>query len=115
MDPFHSINELPSVKLILQAHGEEGVLHICSYYGCTDHEMDLEMKEGEVTHFVCPHCESDLKSAHLCRECHSPMDPFDMERGGRLYMCARKGCNMHFLNFKGLRPEDYLLTIKYRS
>jgi len=103
MDPDHLIHALPSAKLRMHVHGHEGDVHLCSQFGCTDHDFDFEVEEGQLTHLTCPHCERELSSGHLCKSCNAPMVPFLTEGGGRLYLCSRKGCHMHLFNFENVR------------
>ncbi len=99
MNPYFTIHNKPSVKLEIKLGEETGVINLCSYYGCTDHSSTLDIKEGDVYQFFCPHCKEELISDHQCRDCNAPMIPFTMDKGGLLHMCSRRGCNSHFMNF----------------
>ena len=99
MNPYHPIQNKASVKLEIQKGEERGVVNLCSYYGCVDHSCTIDIDEGEITQFFCPHCHKELISDKTCRECHAPMVPFSMEKGGLLHMCSRRGCNSHHLDF----------------
>lgn len=99
MDPYRTIHDKPTVKLIVQ-HGEErGQINICSFYGCMDHYSAIPLKKGDHIQLFCPHCDKELTSDIRCRECQSTMIPFAMDHGGRLYLCSRWECNKHYLDF----------------
>ena len=99
MNPYFTIHNKPSVKLFIEGTKGRGTINLCGYYGCTDHSCTINLEEGEVCKFYCPHCEMELTSAHHCRDCEAPMVPFAMDKGGLLHMCSRLGCNSHYLNF----------------
>ena len=99
MNPYHTIHNKPSVKLEIVHGNERGIVNLCAFYGCVDHSCSIEVKEGEITQFFCPHCKEELVSEVPCKECGAPQVPFSMEKGGRLHMCARRGCNSHYLDF----------------
>ena len=99
MDRYHPVQNKPSVHLDLEVDGVKGHIHLCSYYGCTDHHSSIEVKKGEFASFFCPHCHEELISDHECKECRSAMVPLQLEKGGRIYMCSKRGCNQHFLEF----------------
>jgi predicted RNA-binding Zn-ribbon protein involved in translation (DUF1610 family) len=99
MNPYFTIHNKPSVKLDIEVKGARGTVNLCAYYGCVDHSSTLSITEGEIYKFFCPHCAQELISSHQCRDCEAPMIPFSMEKGGLLHMCARRGCNSHYLNF----------------
>lgn len=102
MDPYHLVKDKPSVHLEIEVNGEKGDIHLCSYYGCTDHNSSINVEEGAKTDFSCPSCHEKLVNTKLCEECDTPMVPLQMEKGGRIYMCAKKGCNQHFLEFSNV-------------
>ena len=99
MNPYFTVHNNSSVKLEI-AHGKErGIINLCAFYGCVDHSSSIEVKEGEITQFFCPKCKVELVSEIPCKVCGAPLVPFSMQKGGRLYMCSRKGCNSHYLGF----------------
>jgi len=102
MNPYVTIQNKASVTLNVEHNGEKGVIHLCSFYGCKEHNSSIKIEEGEIFKFFCPHCEKELISDHKCKECDAPMIPFKMDKGGKLHMCSRGGCNSHYLNFQNL-------------
>ena len=102
MDPYHLVQDKPSVHLEIDVDEKKGHVHLCSFYGCTDHHSSIEVEDGKTTDFYCPSCHEHLISAHKCKECDTPMVPLQLEKGGRIYMCAKRGCNQHYLEFKNV-------------
>ncbi len=103
MDPYHRIHEKPSILLDIESGGKKGKIRLCSYYGCYTHESTIELKEGEIVHLFCPHCHEELISkSKTCSECNAPMIPLALQKGGRVYICSRVGCNKHFLSFENI-------------
>ncbi len=102
MDPYHTLHGKPTILLNIEHNNEKGKIRLCSYYGCYDSEADIELVDNELIHFFCPHCNEELTSKNHCEECDAPMVPLSMEKGGRIYMCTRKACNKHYLNFENV-------------
>jgi hypothetical protein len=102
MDDSYPLKDRPSIKLNLEMGNNRGVIHLCSIYGCYDHESDIEITKGEIAKFFCPHCNKELKSSELCSICDAPMIPFILEIGGRVNICSRSGCTQHYVAFEDI-------------
>lgn len=102
MDPYDQINGKPSIKVDIEVNGKKGRFRLCSYYGCFDHKSSIELPENEQIKFFCPHCNKELISPNKCEECGSPMIPFALEKGGKVHICSKVGCNKHFISFQNV-------------
>ena len=102
MDPYHQINGKPSILLDIESNKLKGKIRLCAYYGCYDHEATIELKDQDVVKFSCPSCKEKLVSKNVCETCGAPMVPLSMEKGGRIYICSRKGCSEHYINFENV-------------
>ena len=107
MDSEKLLHDLPSIKLNIETANKRGTLRLCSIYGCEDHLSDIEMKDGDIAKFYCPHCNKQLISNDECDDenCNAPMIPLTLQMGGRLFFCSRKGCDQHFVAFEDLATE----------
>lgn len=107
MDHGLTIKDKPSIKLNIESNSDRGTIRLCSIYGCYDHLCDIELKEGEIARFFCPHCNKELKSNDACDlpNCNAPMIPLTLQLGGKVFICSRKGCSNHFVAFEDLATE----------
>jgi hypothetical protein len=107
MDENHPLTGYPSIKLNVVTSHDRGTIRLCSVYGCYEHESDIEIKDGEIANFFCPHCNKDLKSNDECDspDCNAPMIPLNIVLGGKVFICSRKGCTMHFVAFEDLDTQ----------
>jgi len=102
MDDDHLLVDKPSIKLNIEMGDQRGILHLCSIYGCYEHESDIDLPKGEVAKFYCPHCNKNITSEELCDVCDAPMAPLVLEMGGRVSICSRSGCTKHYVAFEDL-------------
>lgn len=100
MDRRHRLDGQPSVSLVVQIKGRKGWLRLSPLYGSYAIESELELPAGAVSRVFCPKCEAELTSTFACDHCRAPMVPLLLREGGRIYICARKGCKKHFLEFE---------------
>jgi len=107
MDDINPLKEKPSIKLNIETSSDRGTIRLCSIYGCYDHACDVDLKDGEIALFFCPHCNKGLKSNDECDSpnCNAPMIPLTLRLGGKVYICSRKGCDNHFVAFEDLATE----------
>jgi len=102
MDPYNTLHDKPTILLDVESKDEKGKMRLCSYYGCYDQKASIEIGDQEIVKYSCPSCKEELISKNICEECEAPMVPFSMEKGGRIYICSRKGCHKHYLNFENV-------------
>ncbi|HTY08222.1 MAG TPA: hypothetical protein VMF29_03580 [Candidatus Edwardsbacteria bacterium] len=100
MDRHHKLDGHPSVSLTGQVKGRKGWLRLSPVYGSYALETELDLPEGAVARLFCPKCGEELASTFICDQCQAPMVPLLMAEGGKIYVCARKGCKKHFLEFE---------------
>ncbi len=102
MDHEHLSHKLPSIKLNIEISHQRGIIWLCSIYGCYEHKCDIQIPENEIAQFYCPQCNKQLISAELCDTCSAPMIPFLLDIGGRVSICARRGCKKHYVAFEDI-------------
>lgn len=105
MDKDYPLRDKPSIKLNIQGEGKRGVVHLCSLYGCFDHETNIDITDIDIAEFSCPHCNQLLNTTETCETCQAPMISFHMEGGGRVSICSRKGCQKHYVAFEDVQDE----------
>ena len=107
MDEELMLKDKPSIKLNIETDSDRGTIRLCSLYGCYDHLCDIDLTEGEIARFYCPHCNKELKSNDECDSpnCNAPMVPLTLQLGGKVFICSRKGCENHFVAFEDLATE----------
>ncbi len=102
MDEEFLLHDRASIKLNVEMGDKRGTIRLCSLYGCYDHKSDIELIEGEVAKFHCPHCNKEITSSELCETCGAKMIPFTLEMGGRVSFCSRSGCTKHYVAFEDI-------------
>ena len=107
MDKVTLLKEKPSIKLNIETNRDRGTIRLCSLYGCYDHLCDIDLKDGEIARFFCPQCNKELVSNDECDSpnCNAPMVPLNLQPGGKVFICSRKGCENHFVAFEDLATE----------
>jgi methionyl-tRNA synthetase len=113
MDPYNLINGKPSIRLNAKTSTTEGVIRLCSLYGCYEHQTSMDLPEGEIVEFSCPICHTQLVKQEACETCGAPMVPLSLEIGGKVYFCSRKGCKAHNVAFEDLSHALHLMYNKF--
>ncbi|NIA23499.1 MAG: class I tRNA ligase family protein [Proteobacteria bacterium] len=103
MDEKKLIDDKPSLHLIIEIQGKRGDIWLSSIYGNYDYETNIDIPDNAIVRFFCPVCGEELKSESKCDICNAPMIPINLEEGGRVRFCSRKGCTNHVIEFKN--PE----------
>jgi ssDNA-binding Zn-finger/Zn-ribbon topoisomerase 1 len=100
MDPRHKLDGQPSVSLDAACDGKKGWLRLSPVYGSYTLESEHPLPKGAIVRVYCPKCKAELASTVHCDQCQAPMVPLLMAEGGKVYVCSRKGCKKHFLEFE---------------
>ena len=82
-------------------------------YGSYNVDSDIDVPEGEIVRFLCPHCNSEIISSRTCYECGAPLVTFESTLGGYLRVCSRWGCKKHLIEFENLETELRAFYEKY--
>jgi (2Fe-2S) ferredoxin len=98
MDPAHSIDGHPSIRLTVSFAHKHGWLRLSSLYGSHSHESEHDVPEDSLLNIFCPHCHTELNGASHCPECTAAMVPLIIRSGGIVQICPRKGCKGHLLD-----------------
>jgi (2Fe-2S) ferredoxin len=101
MDPAHSIEGYPSVRVTISFGRKHGWLRLSSLYGSYTIEAEHEIPAETVAHFFCPFCHAELAGAADCPTCAAPMVPLIVRGGGMIQICSRRGCKTHMLDVTG--------------
>jgi len=102
MDYTHFLNSKPSIKLLIHAGNKQGVINLCSSYGCYDKTSNIELIKDDIVTLICPHCKKSLPSSAVCEVCQAPILDFVMEKGGKVHVCSRIGCTKHYVSFEDI-------------
>lgn len=105
MDDEKTIDGLPSVKVFIQFHDKKGFLYLSSIYGSYNISSEVPIPVGEIVLFFCPHCRSSLLTKDLCEKCNVPMAAFELQQGGKVQICSKRGCKKHMIEFSNLSQE----------
>ena len=80
---------------------EHGVVSLSAVFGDYAVETDLDLAEGDEVDFSCPRCEASLMVPLACKLCGAAMVSLEIEKGGYLEFCSRRGCKAHALGGTG--------------
>jgi len=102
MDHTLFLNAKPSIRVRVEIQHKQGILHLCSSYGCFDKHTDIELTKGEIAVLTCTNCKKDLKGSHFCDLCGAPIVDFKLDKGGNVHFCSRIGCEKHYVSFEDI-------------
>ncbi len=100
MDAEHRLDNEPSIALRMRLDEKEGWVHISSVYGSFLVTSEYPIPHNAVVEFLCPACHTLMESTVTCEVCLAPMISLLLEEGSRLFICSRRGCRKHFLEFE---------------
>lgn len=102
MDHTQFLNAKPSIKVRIELNDQAGFLNLCSTYGCFDKLSTVELTPGEVATLSCPGCKTELKGNQVCDTCGAPIVDFLLDKGGKVHVCSRIGCQKHYVSFEDI-------------
>lgn len=102
MDHTLFLNGKPSIKLRVEQGGSQGIINLCSTYGCFDKQSTIELKKGEVVKLSCMHCKKELSGKNFCDLCGASIVDFELDKGGKVHVCSRVGCEKHYVSFEDI-------------
>jgi len=105
LDETNKIDEHPSAHFLFECKGKEGELYLSSLYGSYNSKIPSFVSEGDTLTLFCPLCKASLMSTRNCEKCNAQMVLMDIEGGGSIQICSRKGCKRHLLEFEDLGDE----------
>jgi ssDNA-binding Zn-finger/Zn-ribbon topoisomerase 1 len=100
MDEERKLDNEHSIALRYRMGKQEGWVRLSSVYGSFLVESEFPIPHNAVVEISCPHCHQTLESTVNCEVCLAPMVPLVMQSGGRLFICSRRGCRKHYLEFE---------------
>ena len=107
IDNDNLIDHKPVINLNVEIGNRKGTINLSSIYGSYNYTCDIDIPNGELVNFFCPHCKSQLVEETKCKLCDAPLVPFYLDMGGKVSICSRSGCKNHFVEF-----EDLSLALK---
>jgi len=105
LDKTHKIDGHPSACLLFECKGKKGELYLSSLYGSYASEIPSLISEGDMLALFCPWCNASLMSNRKCDKCNAQMVLMNIDEGGKIQICSRRGCKKHFLEFEDLKTE----------
>lgn len=97
---------------LLRRTGQEGAVSLSAVFGDPGLETDLPLEDGDLVELSCPQCDSGLLLAHRCRLCAAPMASLEIDGGGTLEFCSRRGCRAQALG--GAGSLDDMMKLMHR-
>jgi len=97
-DETFAIDGYPSLKMNITMDHQQGWIRLSCLYGSYNVSTEFEIPEGTIVDFICPHCNSEIRSTSDCSQCGAPMIPMLVDGGGIVRICSRRGCKNHMLD-----------------
>lgn len=95
------IHGLNSICVKIKYKEKTSLLYIDPEFGSYEHVSEVEIPDGEIVTFECPHCGMDLQNeVETCRTCSAPMFTLILPNEGEVSGCLRKGCFDHTLKIE---------------
>ncbi len=107
MDSTRLVDGQPGIKLLVETPNQKGTILLSAVYESYNYKCDVEIVDGDIVKFFCPHCLQRIIDDMTCEECEAPMVPFLLDFGGKVMICSRAGCKAHFLEFEDFREALY--------
>jgi methionyl-tRNA synthetase len=115
MDAEKKIDGHPSVKAKIQYRDKTGALHLSSIFGSYNIKSEIYIPEEEMVLFFCPECNASLLLKDLCKECQAPLAFFELNNGGMVQICSRRGCEYHFLDYTNFAQKVSAFYNTYKT
>lgn len=95
------IHDLNSICVKIKHKNQEGLIYLDPEFGSYDHVSEIEVPDGEIVIFSCPHCGISLvDETETCRTCSAPVFTLVLPKEGEVSGCLRKGCFDHTLKIE---------------
>ncbi|MFO8144461.1 MAG: hypothetical protein R6T89_01840 [Candidatus Syntrophosphaera sp.] len=101
-DESKLLDGIPAIKLFARLGEKSGFVWLSALYGSYASESTLDIPDGTITTFICPHCMKELTTNETCNLCHAPMVDLHLFAGGKVSICSRAGCKKHSVEFEDL-------------
>lgn len=88
---------------------QKGRVYLSAIFGDHTLETDLAIPDGAVAEFQCPSCDQSLMLQVPCKLCGAPMASINIQSGGVVEFCSRRGCKGHALG--GFGDVDQMMSL----
>jgi len=88
---------------------QDGATYLSAIFGDYTIETDLKIPDGAVAEFRCPVCEQSVMLQMPCKLCGAPLASLNLQPGGVLEFCSRRGCKGHALG--GFGDVDQMMAL----
>ena len=102
MDHRYLIDEHPSIKMTVSFGRKHGWFRLSSMHGSYAYDSEFDIPLDTIVNIFCPHCNTELSQGMQCPECGAPMVPMNVQKGGMVQICSRRGCKNHMLDLNGV-------------
>ncbi len=116
-DKDNLVSNTPSIHLKVLKDGQESDIYLSSIYGDYNSKEGegLDLYIGDIVKFMCPHCKKELPVLEQC-SCGADIVEMELESGGMVKFCTRKGCHYHNLSFEESKDlYDFLERSGYKD
>ncbi len=92
------IGGYPAITVTASCEGNTGPVHLDPAYGSFENVSEIDIPDGTVAEFSCPHCGVSLRHpSETCTTCSSPIFLLHLPHGSLVEGCLKKGCFSHKL------------------
>jgi len=95
------IHDMKAIAVKIKYQDKEGLIYLDPEFGSYDHESEIEVPDGAIVQFYCPHCGVSLQAKdETCRTCSAPVFHLELPGEAGITGCLRKGCFEHKLKIR---------------
>ena len=103
--------KVPLDAFIRETH-QQGEMRLSAIFGDYTVESELTLQEGTMVEFRFPKCDSSIMLPLACKLCGAPMASLNLQSGGYVEFCSRRGCKGHALG--GVGDIDQMMRLMNR-
>jgi predicted RNA-binding Zn-ribbon protein involved in translation (DUF1610 family) len=88
---------------------QDGAVYLSAIFGDYTIQTDLDIPKGATVEFRCPNCDMGIMLNTPCKLCGAMVASLNIQSGGYVEFCSRRGCTGHALG--GFGDIDQMMAL----